>query len=183
MTDVFKNMNSEEAKLFMNGNSHPIREFVANKVNGRLFLDLGCGKGIKIKNLYTPQKYYGLDCSIELIKIAKKDNPNYFFYHLDILSFLKNQTDKQISLGIMISVLEHVESLEIAQSILNEARRVCQILYLGWHHPPYYKETKIIKIKAELNNLMYQNHYKEGSFGNPSSVEKIKFAELWTFTD
>lgn len=176
-------MNSDEARIFMAGNSHPIRELVAQKVDGRSILDLGCGKGIRIKNFYSKEKYYGIDCSIELIKIAKEDNPSYTFYHVDILSFLKFLTNNQISVGIMISVLEHVESLEIAQDILNEARRVCQTLYLGWHHPPYYKETKIIKIKAELNTLMHQNHYKENSFGNPSSVEKIQLAELWKFSD
>jgi trans-aconitate methyltransferase len=178
--EPFDSITAKEAERFMLGNSHPIRELVAQKVGAQHVIDLGCGRGIKIKELYTHTNYIGIDCSSELIKLAQQDNPLHTFWVADILDFLTDYEDNAIPVCIMISVLEHVPTLEIAQQIYNEAKRVAKVLYVGWHHPPYYKETKIIEVKAELDSLMYQNHYKEGSFDNPIRVEKVKLAELWT---
>jgi hypothetical protein len=80
----------------------------------------------------------------------------------------------------MVSVLEHVPSLEKAQEIYRHARRVAKELLIGWHTPPYYQETKIIQIMAELNKPIWQNHYKRGSFDEPSSISSVLSAELWT---
>ena len=180
MTYPFTDMTEEEAEIFMAGNAHPIRELVAERVGSRKIIDFGCGRGIGIKDLYMKEQYIGLDCSEELIKIAKRDNPDYHFTSIELPHALSNIVDDTYEVGIMVSVLEHVPSLSLAQSIYQEARRVCRDLYVGWHCAPHYPETKIIQVQAELDNLMYQNHYAEGSFHGIRRVEKIALAELWT---
>ena len=183
MSEPFISMTANEADIFMKGNTHPIRERVAHLVGKRKVIDLGCGRGIKIRKLYNPGSYLGIDCSKALIKVAQRDNPNHVFIVKDILEVLKNFKTKSIQISIMVSVLEHVPSLEIAQEIYKEAKRVSKELIIGWHHPPYYKETEIIKVKAELQNLMWQNHYKKGSFNGFIKVEKIELAEIWRVCD
>lgn len=41
-------------------------------------LDVGCGFG-RLANAFDPKDYTGLDFSDEMIKLAKKKNPNHFF--------------------------------------------------------------------------------------------------------
>jgi trans-aconitate methyltransferase len=176
-------MSAAEAARFMAGNAHPIRELVAEKVTGRPVVDLGCGRGIKIKDLYDKDRYFGVDCSPELISIAERDNPGFRFWTDEIVEFLQGIGDKCFSCAIMVSVLEHVSSLEVAQEIYAQARRVTQELFVGWHTPPHYPETKIIQVRSELDHPMWQNHYKEGSFGGAVDITKVLLAELWTVRD
>lgn len=176
-------MSAAEAARFMAGNNHPIREAVAGKVAGRWTVDLGCGRGIKIKKLYRVHQYFGIDCSPELVAIARRDNPGYSFKVMGILDYLRPMRDKALRCASMVSVLEHVPSLEIAQEIYSEARRVAQELFVGWHTPPHYAETEIIQVKAELDKPIWQNHYKEGSFSGAVEVSRVQSAELWTVRD
>lgn len=175
----FKNMTEAEAERFMLGNVHPMREIAAGQVGDRTVLDLGCGRGIKVKALYTSGQYLGIDYSQELIKIARRDNPGYHFQTYDILDFIETFPKGDIQVGVMVSVLEHVSSLEEAQDIYNEAKRVCKTLLVGWHCPPHYPETSILKVQAELDSPMNQNHYEEGTFHGAIRVIKVKAGELW----
>ena len=175
----FKNMTEEEAERFMLGNTHPMREIAASHAGDRQVLDLGCGKGIKVSELYTKEQYFGIDCSKELIKIAQRDNSGYIFQNYHIVEFIGDLAKNSIPVGVMVSVLEHVPSLEEAQDIYNEVKRVCETLLVGWHCPPHYPETSILKVQAELDSLMHQNHYKEGTFHGAIRIIKVRLGELW----
>lgn len=183
MSEMFANMSAIEAERFMKGNDHPMREVAAELVGDRVVVDFGCGRGIDIDKLYTPYQYFGIDCSEELIKIARRDNPKYEFYTSTIFDYLAFDDYDEIPVGVMISVLEHVESLEIAQELYNDARRVCKELLVGWHTPPHFPTTEIIKVQAELTSPINQNHYKEGSFHGAVRSIPVQGGELWVVRD
>lgn len=179
MTDVFKNMSAEEAERFMKGNNHPMRRVAAGVVGRRPVIDLGCGRGIDISALYTPDQYIGIDCSKELIKIARRDHPRHEFHTSSIFKFLVFHEDSSIAVGLMLSVLEHIENLKKAQDIYNQARRVCRELIIGWHCAPHYPKTEIIQVQAELETPIHQNHYAEGTFDEAVRVIPVQSGELW----
>lgn len=180
MTDVFEHMTSEEAERFMKGNDHPMRKIAAGMVGSRPVVDLGCGKGIDVSSLYMKEQYKGLDCSWELLKIAERDNPGYDFRYRDILDFLRQREENEIHVGVIISVLEHVETLELAQAIYIQAKRACKELLVGWHTPPHYPTTEIIQVQAELTQPIHQNHYAEGTFNGAVRVIPVRSGELWS---
>lgn len=180
MTEVFANMTKEEAERFMAGNDHPMRKVAAGMVGSRPVVDFGCGRGIGVDKLYAPDQYFGIDCSKELIKVAKRDNPRHTFHTSTIFDFLTFDSDNEIVVGLMISVLEHVESLKIAQELYNDARRVCRELIVGWHCPPHYEKTEIIQVQAELSSPIHQNHYAEGTFHGAVRVIPVQGGELWS---
>lgn len=179
MTEPFTNMTEVEAERFMKGNTHPMREVAAELVGDRWVFDIGCGKGIRVSSLYKSTHYMGVDCSEELIKIAVRDNPSYLFIFNNIHGLIDFVPDNKFPVGVMISVLEHMESLEAAQRLYNEASRVCKELLVGWHHPPHYPKTKILQVQAELNSPIYQNHYAEGTFNGAVQVIPVRSGELW----
>ncbi len=180
LCEPFASMSSAEAERFMAGNKHPIREAAAQAVGDRQVLDLGCGRGIRICELYKPDQYRGIDCSAELIRVARRDNPGYSFATADILQFLALVPDKSVEVVLMVSVFEHLPSLELAQRIYSESRRVSEELLVGWHTPPHYSQTRILQVQAELDRPIWQNQYKEGSFDGAVQIGKVQLAELWT---
>jgi len=180
MTDVFRDMTSEEAERFMLGNEHPMRKIAAGMVGSRSVIDLGCGRGINISKLYDVRQYSGIDCSPELITVAKKDNPEYSFQVYEMFSFLKTASKNSIQVGLTVSVFEHLESLELAQEIYERARYVCRELLVGWHTPPHYPTTEIIQVQAELDKPIHQNHYAEGTFHGAIRITPVLNGELWS---
>ena len=175
----FKNMTEAEAERFMLENIHPMREIAATHAGDRTVLDMGCGRGIMVKDLYSKEQYTGIDCSNELIKIAHRDNPGYHFQTYDIIDYIGHLGKDELQVGVMVSVLEHISSLEEAQDIYNEAKRVCKTLLVGWHCPPHYPTTSILRVRAELDSLMHQNHYAEGTFHGAIRVITVRLGELW----
>lgn len=181
--DFFGRMTWPEAIRFMKGSKHPIRDLAAAAIGERNVIDLGCGKGIRIAELYKREQYRGIDCSAHLIEIAEHDNPGYHFIAVGILDYLKYQPDKAFDCALMIAVLEHVPTLETAQRIYNEARRVSNELFVGWHTVPNASENKISRVQAELREPIWQNKWKHGSFGGKIQSQPIEHAELWRVTD
>ena len=91
--------------------------------SGDKVLDLGCGNGRNI--VYFNEKltdYYGVDNSVELIKLAKKKYPQKNFSVDDALdlSFAGSFFDKVYS----IAVLHQIPSEELRLKFLREAKRV-----------------------------------------------------------
>ncbi len=180
MTEAFRNMSREEAERFMKGNEHPMRKVAAGMVGSRPMIDLGCGRGIDIKNLYTKNQYTGIDCSAELIEVARRDNPDYDFEVCDLINWVDLSHEDSINVGVMISVLEHMETLELAQYAYRQARHACKELLIGWHCPPHYPKTSIIQVQAELTSPINQNHYAEGTFHGAIRIIPIRGGELWS---
>lgn len=181
--EFFRRITPEEAERFMAVSTHPMRDLVASVVAGRQLLDLGCGKGIRIAELYDPDKYLGVDCSEELVNIAKRDNPRHKFIVSGILDFLATQENKSHEVGLMVAVLEHVPTLETAQRIYAEARRVVKELLVGWHMVPNGRQNLIMRVKADLTEPIWQNRWRAGSFDGAVQVKHLDHAELWTVRD
>ncbi len=180
MTEVFANMTKEEAERSMKENDHPMRKVAAGMVGSRPVVDLGCGKGIDVSKLYMEEQYMGIDCSHELIEIAIRNNLGYEFEVSDLVNWVDLHPEDSINVGVMISVLEHMESLEVAQHAYRQARHVCKELLVGWHCPPHYPTTEIIQVQAELNSSIHQNHYAEGTFNGAVRVIPVRGGELWS---
>jgi ubiquinone/menaquinone biosynthesis C-methylase UbiE len=90
---------------------------------GDKVLDLGCANG-RYVNFFKEKKvkYTGLDSSLELVNIAKKNYPNEQFIVGDALNlpFPDGDFDKVFSLA----VLHHIPSLGERKKFFNQARRV-----------------------------------------------------------
>ena len=181
-SQFFGRLTQAEADRFMVGNRHPIREVAAKVIGDRPVTDLGCGKGIRIRGLYQPGQYTGVDCSAELIAIARRDNPGFTFVCAGILDYLAAVPDKSIPVALMVSVYEHVPSLAAALALYNEARRTSQELVIGWHCAPG-PRTRIERVKADLDEPIWQNHYARAHFGGTIQSQPVDRAELWRVTD
>lgn len=86
-------------------------------------LDLGCGNGRYYETVKNKKaKYFGLDASKELIKIAKEKHPKAKFITGNALdtSFKNNFFDFVYS----IAVLHHMSSKELRLQFLKEAERI-----------------------------------------------------------
>ncbi len=161
----FADMGEAEARRFMSGKLNlDLRLGMAEVVNGRTLYDIGCGKGLAVKVLYDKDKYLGIDVSPELLRIAESDNPGYRFMRHDMSVSPLSVDDESAEVGLMISVLEHVDDLETAKRIYFEAIRTCKELLVVWHTPPVYDSTELITVPCELNHPIRQNHYERGSF-------------------
>lgn len=184
MTQAFALMDKAEADRFMNGkDDHPIRDVTAGLIGNEKVLDIGCGRGIRVSELYDKYQYIGSDVSRTLIDRAREDNPVHVFVCVEGMDLLGTIPDNGRDNILISSVFEHMESLEDAQALFFEAVRASKRLIIGWNHPPHYDETEIIKVRAELKLPMNQNHYKEGSFDRDDlQIERIgvESCEVWT---
>ena len=183
MTAPFAEMSAEEAAGFMATKEHqPIRRVIAGRCKGKQVIDVGCGRGIGIKDLYDKSLYWGVDCSTHLIHAARIANPGYVFTVQDFR--VPDQFEPMCGTAILKSVLEHQESLADAMKIYFNALNILDTVLVAWHTPPIYPETEIITVKAsDLAKPLYQNHYKEGSFDREDvhvDVERVDGFTLWT---
>ncbi len=84
-------------------------EIKADLENGKLILDLGCGKGVIVRKLSKNFMMVGVDKSKNDIKTAvkynKKNNSSFIIGDAESLPFKKNVFDAAIS----FSVLEHIK--------------------------------------------------------------------------
>lgn len=90
---------------------------------GQKILDLGCGNG---RNLALVREndgqYWGVDNSVELIKIARREHPNVNFQLAEALNL--PFSDNFFDFIYSIAVLHHIPSREFRQRFLQEAQRV-----------------------------------------------------------
>lgn len=175
-------MSDDEAQRFMDGDRYPSPEDVARAVGGRAVLDCGCGKGKKVKENYAICRYLGVDCSPALVRVARNDNPGFRFEVAELADYLRELPDKHYPVAIMVAVLEHLPSLDIALRLVKEAMRVSDELIIGWHTPPKHNRTEIKLVGAELDRPIWQNHYSRAAF-SPGSITKVKGGELWSMRD
>ncbi len=162
-----------------------LRLGISTMVAGRTVYDIGCGKGLAVKTLYDKDKYLGIDVSPELLMLAADDNPGYKFVQHDMSVLRFPVEDETADVGLMISVLEHVDDLETAKRIYFEAMRTCKELLVVWHTPPVYDSTELITVPCELNHPIRQNHYERGSFEREDlevKSERVGGFECWRVT-
>lgn len=175
----FTEMSDDEAKRFMDGDYYPSPKDIAHAVAGRSVLDCGCGKGKEVKTNYTICRYLGVDCSPALVRIARDNNPGFRFEVAELADYLKELPDKYYPVAIMVAVLEHLPSQDIAQLLVREAMRVSYELIIGWHMPPRNNRTEINVVRADLDRPIWQNRYSRAAFPT-GTVTPVKGGELWS---
>lgn len=183
MNPAFQRMSKDEASRFMIGKQHAsMRRQLAAMIGSRTVVDIGCGKGIMVSELYSPARYIGVDISPELLDLARANNPGYSFLCFDASSAALPFADKSFECALMVSVLEHQPDLDSALAVYHEALRVAEEVIVLWHTPPVYPNTEIILVQAELDRPINQNHYKAGSFdreGIQVEFDRVDGFLLW----
>tara|TARA_B100000214_G_scaffold373678_1_gene354532 strand:+ start:941 stop:1681 length:741 start_codon:yes stop_codon:yes gene_type:complete len=84
-------------------------EFIESNSNINKLLDVGCGTGTHLENLYKPERtFHGIDLSKEMLEVAKNkfSKNNVLFTNSDIVIFKEdNNFDTIIS---MFNVINHI---------------------------------------------------------------------------
>ena len=185
--NVFEQLSESDAAQFMSAPyvvKQRSRRWLAARTSMGDTLDIGCGRGILVSELYRPHRYWGVDVSHALVEQARQDNPCYSFSTVQPGMRLPFK-DREFEFVIIRSVLEHCVSLEEAQFTFMEARRVASTLvYVSWHTPPVYAKTELINVPVgDLGGAMLpQNHSARGSFdedGLDMTVFHMDEATVW----
>lgn len=172
-TEIFAGLTPEKARLFTpDPPPQPARKRLAELVDGRPVLDIGCGRAEEIGDLYTPEQYIGIDCSPELVKLASEKWPGYRFERC-----AAQEIQSRHPVAIMKAVLEHVPPAE-AKWIYDHVRMYVDTLYLCWHWEP----------TAELKETFYvwegvpmqQNRHARSMFDGVIAREEVPNHVIWT---
>lgn len=175
-TAQFAGMGPDQALAFMAGAPvQPVRTRLAGLVAGRRVIDIGCGKGEEV-GLYGPDQYLGVDCSPELIALARDRWPGYRFETVAAQELPAFMHGDRFPCGIMKAVLEHVPPDE-AVAIYERARSVCEVLYVAWHWEP--AEEKVTTYRGELGTMLQVRHDRARFLGMESR-EVVGAHVIWT---
>ena len=71
-----------------------------SRINGSV-LDIGCGNGMLAK-YFSSDNYYGFDVQAEIIKVAKKNNPDHFFSN-------NMPEGRKFDSIVLLAVIEHID--------------------------------------------------------------------------
>lgn len=148
---------------------------------GDRVLDLGCGNGRFLK--YFGEKmtdYYGVDVSVNLIKIAKKIYPQAKFTVADALNlpFSDDYFDKVAS----IAVLHHMPSKELRIKFLKEAGRVLRpggIMFLTVWSFREFKEFFLL-FKSIIWKTLRMSKLDKGDFLEPWANKTERYYHYFT---
>lgn len=187
-TDQFARMTKTEAERFMlrgigarykkmGEMEDYTRAEISRMVGSRPVIDFGCGKGAAAK-YYRPLQYLGIDCSRQLIQLARKDHPEYEFH---VGRVQKPPTydvpGEKWPCGIMQAVLEHLPSEE-AVAAYEAARDACKTLFIAWATPPamVYQDRPY---KGELAEPMHTYQHLRPSFNGVAFEERSGNFVIW----
>lgn len=180
----FLSLTYSESQQYLKGTENQkVRDIIAGIVSDGSVLDVGCGNGIDAIR-YKPNQYLGVDISENLVKVAKERNPEHKFISGNICDIIDKFILDDINFDVIVckAVLEHVPSEKDALEIFNRMLKVGKTILIGWHTPPIYKKTKIIRCMGHFNKIVYQNHYKKDLFdikGVNILKKTIDNYELW----
>lgn len=174
-TAQFAAMTRGQAEAFMpNAQRQAARRRLAELVAGRPVLDIGCGKGEEVGELYTVNQYHGLDCSAQLIEIARQRWPRYLFA---VGSAQELAGDSLVfPVAIMKAVLEHLPPDEAVQ-VYEAARRVAAVLYVAWHTEPGVE--RLSTYEGELGTML-QHRHDRSRFAGVTEREVCGPHVIWT---
>lgn len=180
-TAQFANMTRAQAVAFMaNAHPQPVRHRLAQIVGGRAVIDIGCGKGEEIGDLFTPEQYTGVDCSAELIAIAQKRWPEHRFFvgsAQGTAAIATLEPRQRWPFGIIKSVLEHLPPDE-AVAVYEAGRAICDVLLVAWHTEPGWPE-KLGSYDGELGRMLQHRHTLQ-RFTGIESREVCGAHVIWT---
>ena len=174
-TRQFAEMTRAQAEAFMAvPEVQPVRQRMAELTSSaRLVVDLGCGKGDEVGDWFDLATYVGVDCSPELIRIARQRWPGYLFFAKPILE-LTTVAD----VCILKSVLEHLPEVE-AVAVYNHARSLCRKLLVVWHTEPKNDMGSYAVYDGELGKMQQNRHRRSVFEGTHISHERIGKHNIW----
>lgn len=187
-TKQFSQMSKDEAERFMFRSvgarykkmgemEDYTRAELARMVGSRPVIDLGCGKGAAARH-YGPLQYLGLDCSRQLINLARKEYPEYEFQVGQIQKPPPFDIPaEKWPVGIMQAVLEHLPPEEAVASY-EAARAACTTLFIAWATPPamVYQDRPY---KGEMAEPMHTYQHLRPSFNGVSFEERSGNFVIW----
>lgn len=164
-TAQFAAMTAEQAAQFMSRfGVQPSRAFVAQLIGPTgTVVDLGCGRGDEVSDLFTPEQYTGVDCAAELIKIARQKHPRHQFCVAEAAK-VRGWWDY----GIIKSVLENLSEDE-AVALYRNALAICGTLFVVWHMEPTLGRPTYDTYAGEVGT-MQQNRHRWQAFVPPVPV-------------
>ncbi len=174
-TAQFAGMTAEQASTFQAAHhEQKVRRRVAEIVGRGRVLDLGCGAGDQVSQYFTPDQYLGVDCSGELIMLARERNPGYLFTVGDgrLVAYRVGW-----DYCILKSVLEHLP-LDEALVLYERARSLCQTLLVVWHTEPKGR-ADYRKYQGELGTML-QNRHDRLLFAGVQKREVCDKHVIWT---
>ncbi len=99
-----------------------------NLKEGEILLDVGCGYGAVCEVLGPTVKYLGVDVSQDMLKLARKRNPNREFLEADVSVDLKNYPNNHFGMCLVRSVVSAFECGNILDSAQRELSRLCKVV-------------------------------------------------------
>ena len=140
--------------------------------DGDQVLDLGCGNGRLIESLKDKEiKYLGIDNSEQLIKLAKKNYPNYEFFVLDILNLENSKElrdkikEKKFDQIFCLATLQHLPGRELRVQALKEMKLLLseegKIIISNWNMWRQ-KKYRYLIFKTFFNKLKGKNKLEFG---------------------
>jgi 2-polyprenyl-3-methyl-5-hydroxy-6-metoxy-1,4-benzoquinol methylase len=144
---------------------------LANLINPSHILDIGCGEGFDLRNLWvraqdTSMQYYGLDLSLAALQVAKDmlgklpiAVVNGDIYHLPM------KLDR-FDAVLCLEVLEHLAHPELALKEVSQRYRGFCVFSVP--NEPCYRLTRLLVYGKDVtrfgNTPGHCNHWSKGSF-------------------
>ena len=162
------------------------RNFIRSLINPNdTVIDLACGPGIDSNRYVKPDSYVGIDISLDLLKLAKKNRPFVSYIQAD-LQFLPIKS-KSVDYSYIKSTLEHTFNLSEALFYISEAIRISKKdVFIVWHTPPlkskiFYQKNVVFGHDGKPVN---QNTYPEWVFALFFKYDKTNLEphQIWRIT-
>lgn len=101
-------------------------QFVAQFVNEKNLVDLGCGSGYGCKVLKKAgaKKVYGTDSSKHAINYAQSKFGKYAEFSVQSITNLNKYSNKMFDVSVSSEVLEHVKEYQMENQALDEIKRI-----------------------------------------------------------
>lgn len=140
--------------------------------DGERVLDLGCGRGILLKELMRIKNVYAIGVDLDFEKISKAIKRGVNVYHGDILEALSNFEDESFDWIICSRTLPELEN---AREVVNESLRVGKRAVVGFVNYGYWRNRLNISLRGErIINEVYPDNWDTSRPANHISVNSFK---------
>ncbi len=152
------------AKSWDRHRQEPWKEVVDFSGKRGIFLDLGCGSG---RNFFKGKKYIGIDFSVEMLKLAKrnakKNGAKVHLIRADLAALpLKNNKFENV---LLVASLHTLVGENKRKKCLEEMKRIMKkgghALITVWNknQPRFIARKKVVFVPWKVGNKKYMRYY------------------------